>query len=148
LTVCAIFGDAARKTRERDVNTGKREQEIYKDEIVTVTTTRAILGGTTYAVANITSVRQLQEPGALGVVMLGLALAVVGGALLDFLGSTAVALALGGVAIAIGGLIVRKPRHWVLVGTAGAESRAIFSYDKSWTTSVVEALNQAIIDRG
>lgn len=125
-----------------------REKPLFHDEAATVTPTRAILGGTTYAVANITSVRHQEQPGAMGLTLFGLSLAIVGLMLLDAYMGPAIGLVAFGLAVGTTGVMIRKPKHWVLVGTAGAETRAVFSYDKHWTTKVVEALNQAIIDRG
>ncbi|HEY3254678.1 MAG TPA: DUF6232 family protein [Polyangiaceae bacterium] len=115
--------------------------------MVTVTSTRAIVGGTTYAVANITSVRQVEEPGHIGFVLF-VCVALIGALLADTFTVPGLVLALGGLVVAVIALMLRKTRHWVLIGTAGAETRAVFSHDKFWTTNVVEALNQAIINRG
>jgi hypothetical protein len=41
-----------------------------------------------------------------------------------------------------------KPRRWVLVGTAGAETKAVESKDPYRTGRIVEAMNAAIISRG
>jgi hypothetical protein len=38
----------------------------------------------------------------------------------------------------------RRSKHWVNIRTAGAEQKAMFSYDSSWTTTVISALNNAI----
>jgi hypothetical protein len=130
------------------VTPANREKPLFHDESATVTPTRAILGGTTYAVANITSVRHQEQPGEMGLTLFGLCVAIVGLLLLDAYMSPAIGLVAFGLVVVVIGVKIRKPKHWVLVCTAGAETRAVFSYDKHWTTKVVEALNQAIIDRG
>jgi len=126
-----------------------REKPLFNDDQAIITSTRAILGGTTYAVANITSVRYHEQPGPLGLVVFALFVALGGVMVADkYAAATGLGLVVGGLALALIAFAVRKSKHWVLVGTAGAETRAVFSYNKFWTTNVVEALNQAIIDRG
>lgn len=132
----------------KTMTAAQAENFIYQDQLVTITNARAILGGTTYAVRNITSVRHTKEPGPMWLVLFALSVALLGGALLDVVPTIGVPLALLGALGAIVAFILRKPKHWVSIGTAGAEFRAIFSYDPAWTTTVVDALNNAIISRG
>lgn len=58
------------------------------------------------------------------------------------------AMGLVGLAMVLLYLFVLKHRYWVVIGTAGAERPAIWSYDLSWTARVVAAVNEAMIDRG
>jgi len=125
------------------------ETVIYQDNLVTVTTTRAVLQGTTYAMANITSVRELVQPSSAG--CLAAVAAVVGLLALAALRSdVAIGLLVLSLAAILGGVAWagRHPIHWVSIGTAGAETRAISSPDKEWVRKVVEAINTAIIARG
>lgn len=115
-----------------------------------ITTARAVLAGTTYAMANITSVRQLAEPSAAG--FLGLLAA--GGAALGIYVAIDGLWRLGLVILAFAALLglaayfARKRTYWVRIGTAGAETNAVSSDDPVWVARVVGALNDAIVSRG
>jgi hypothetical protein len=128
---------------------GISESVVYQDRLVTITTARAVISGTTYAMANITSVRQFTEPADNGA-LFGLGgIAALIGLILLFNGSYG----FGGFIFLIGaGLIAlgasQKPKHWVRIGTAGAESNAIWSHDAGWTQTVVGAMTNAIVARG
>ena len=124
-----------------------QEVTIYTDPTVTITTARAILDGTTYAVANVTSVRAwtVKKSGSalmFGVIMLVIAVAV---------GASSVPWGLV-VAVAAGfGFLIHfilKDRHFVRIGTAGAEHDAIWSHDLAYIRGIVDALNNAIVQRG
>lgn len=122
------------------------EPTLFADNIVTVTRTRAIIAGTTYAMANITSVRTFVEERPVGVVVLASILMVCGGGLGMVL---AEAWAVFGVGLLIAVLwFFIKPKHWVRIATAGVESNAAFSHDPAWTAAVVGAISHAIISRG
>jgi len=41
---------------------GRNENEVYSDDLVRITSTRVVIGGVTYALRNITSVRAYREP--------------------------------------------------------------------------------------
>ena len=127
------------------------ETFIYQDQLVTITNARAIMGGTTYAMANITSVRHTTEPAKIGCLVLMTFLAATV-AIISFFGSGNVGVGFVAllIAAAVGAAAYsgRRSKHWINIGTAGAEQRAIFSYDEGWTKTVVAALNNAIISRG
>jgi hypothetical protein len=123
------------------------EDAFFQDDVVTVTSTRAIISGTTYALANITSVRGFVQPRPAVLFILGGSLLVMG---MLMLSTTPTA---GLVCAAIGLFFLffyflQKPKHWVRIGTAGAEANAVYSLDPKWTSSVVDAINEAIISRG
>ena len=40
---------------------GRKESEVYSDDLVRITSTRVVIGGVTYALRNITSVRAYRE---------------------------------------------------------------------------------------
>ena len=123
-----------------------QEQPLFADNVVTVTRTRAIIAGTTYAMANITSVRTFIEPRPVAVITLGALLMVCGFGLAMVL---AEAWAVFGIGLLIAVLwFFIKPKHWVRIATAGVESNAAFSHDPVWTAAVVGAINHAIISRG
>lgn len=130
-----------------------REQLVFQDDRVTITTTRAILGDVTYAMANITSVRAIRERRTVLLVILGPIVAFLG--LLAVVGEQsprgpsgpAVLMLLGGAALTAAYYWPAR-KNWVRIGTAGAESDAIWSRDPEWTATVVAAINQAIVNRG
>lgn len=144
------MGTRAGKAKGRRKGQEFEDAELFDDGLVTVTRTRAILDGTTYAMANITSVTMLVQPRWTALLVVGLAFAAAGAIVLAKVaeGGSAGAFLLG-----LGALLalvywLRKPKYWVRIGTAGAEVDAVYSHDPEWTTRVVEAINEAIISRG
>jgi hypothetical protein len=125
------------------------DEPLFQDDLVTVTCTRAIIAGTTYAMANVTSVRTFVEPKPFSAFGGGLAVTIVGA-----LSFAADARTFGLVAIAFGlavvaaYLFVMKPKYWVRIGTAGAESNTVWSHDEAWCQEIVDAINDAIVARG
>jgi len=125
------------------------ETVLFEDKSVKVTDVRTvILSKTTYAMANITSVNEFVEPRPAGLALAGACFMIVG-----FLILQAGADAVGWIAMGFGGILTliyyaTKPKHWVRIGTAGAEANAIWSHDPAWTRKVVDAMNGAIIRRG
>jgi hypothetical protein len=127
---------------------GRQEVPFFTDNVVTITNARAIILGTTYALANITSVRSWSVPKPAFPLLLGI---------LCLLAGVAIALAGGG---ACGGVILlvgvvatvwyfaSKDQHYVRIGTAGGEVNALQSTDPAYIDQVVTALNNAIIHRG
>lgn len=130
------------------------EQGIFSEKHegadVRITTSRAVIGGTTYAVKNITSVGMriipAQRAGGVLVALLGVLLAVMSGVSAAD-GMTFNPVVLAGVAIALAGgalAAVQKPRYAVRITTAGGEQDALVSRDSSWILRVSDALNDAI----
>lgn len=123
-----------------------QEVGFFSDQVVTVTSARAVIAGTTYAMANITSVRTFVEPRQIGILILGLLLLLVGVAI--GLGNAYGALFMALGVIMIAGYAFSKPKHWVRIATAGVESNAVYSADPNWSAAVVAAINNAIVSRG
>ena len=108
---------------------------------VKVTNSRFIVDGQTYAMNGVTSVRNLLQkpdrriPG-----------------LLIFLGFIAIpvhiliSIVLWGIAGYI--WFKQKPGHCVLLSTSSGEARALTSKDEDFVNKIIEAVNQAIIQRG
>src|SRR5690606_36611116 len=99
------------------------------------------LGGTTYATANVTSVSTLEsKPGRKFEIILGL----IGLVVLTetFLG--------GLILIALAVLIfkMKKSKFIVKLSSSANEKDALWSNDKNFIHTVVEAINEAIIYRG
>jgi len=128
---------------------GCDERTYYRDSNVTVTSTRAIFGTKTYAMANVTSVTLREDNPNKGV---GCVLLVIGGvislATLLFYPTTAAIIACVTVVLAIAAGTSQKRTYWVRVDSASAESDALSSPNREYVEKIVKAVNQAIIDRG
>jgi len=121
------------------------EQQFMNESGVTVTNARAIINGTTYSMANVTSVSMGVIPAARG---MGIVLFIIGGiiaAAADGGGSMFGALlALVGLAMAI----FAKATYLVKLGSASGEATAMSSKDQGFISKIVVSLNEALIARG
>lgn len=145
-------GTSKRRRREEDAEDGEQadaDAPFFEDELVTVTRTRAIIAGTTYAMSNITSVRTFIVPKPFGVAIVA-ALLMLFGLFVAQSGIQGPGIGVSAVGVALLALYlwVLKPKYWVRIGTAGAESNAVWSNDAQWTEGVVDAINEAIVARG
>ena len=126
------------------------ETKFYDEGGVLITNARAVLGGTTYPLANITSVGiGVQSPSgapAFVLIILGLLFFLFTGVSIQNVAGLIV-MALG---VGIGIMILRSNRdsYYVKLGTAGGEQRALSGRDKATVEKIVAALNEAIISRG
>jgi hypothetical protein len=125
------------------------EQIIYSDNTVSVSTSRIVISGTTYALRNISSVKMTFAPAKTGC---AIALIVFGALIL--IGSLAqggqsiVAGLIGGAVIGgLGFLWLRscKADYFVTIASSSGEVRALTSKDKSYVEKIVAAINDAII---
>lgn len=128
------------------------EDQIYADGIVTVTSARVTVGGTTYALRNITSVGMVSTPprivGAILLLVVGLLIAV---AIFVRMGEDDKAPA--GVyvmaAALIGGSVLWmfKARTHFHVGllTPSGEVRMLTSKDRTYIQRVAQSINEAIV---
>ena len=139
--------------RGAGVQTETAERVLFEDSAVTVTNVRVLVNatGTTFATANITSVREFVEPRPPGLALLGFMATTLGIFCVGV--QVADSASVGWVVGAVGVLCLllytaTKPKHWVRVATAGTESNAIWSHDPLWTRTVVGAVNDAIVARG
>ena len=127
-----------------------KEVMFYLDDKgVRITNTRAIVGSTTYAMANITSVSPGRIPakraGSVWLIIVGVVTIVVG------LIAQAWAIDILGIALFGAGIwlaIVAKPRYTVRIGSASGTVQAIVSTDQKYIQSIVNAVNEAFIKRG
>ncbi|MEO8379458.1 MAG: DUF6232 family protein [Acidobacteriota bacterium] len=121
-----------------------------------VSNTRVVIYGTTYATANITSVRKHIVPARSGC---ALVLAIVGG--LGLLGALPTALAAKGdgrwvpvmvsaiaLTLAIVWFRLLRPTFHVMVATAGGERPGLTSKDDGLADRVTAAIADAIVHRG
>jgi uncharacterized membrane protein len=121
------------------------EQMFFDQNGVSVSNTRFIVNGQTYAMSAVTSVKSsVHTPPRVGA-----ALFVIIGVLICLIGNTT-AIVIGVLtlvcAIAFGAL--QKPEHVVVLSTSSGESQALKSVDSLYIESVVSALNHSIIHRG
>jgi hypothetical protein len=135
----------------------KGARPLFQDEVVTVSKTRMIIRDAsgeniTYAMANVTSVQMFVEPKNAVVAFLAAALLILGVLFVkldnESLFPAGVAMAVASIVFAVVYLFVMKPKFWVRIGTAGAETDSVYSLDQAWTKEVVAAVNEAIISRG
>lgn len=130
---------------------------IHQDSQVTITNTRAVLFGKTYAMAQITSVSMIMDtPNRSS----GLLLAVFGGfGALCGVGNLfapdselrLIGFIVSGVAaamIVLGIKLYQQTRFIVRVGSASGESNAVYSPDLQYVQRIVGAMNEAIVRRG
>ncbi len=130
-------------------------ETVYYDEGgVRITDKRAVIGQTTYALANITSVgvgEQTSSPCvAIIMMVVGVALAFVGGLSVLGDGGGWYWLVIGA-GLLVGGIMalrMARPRYFARINSAAGEQRALVGQDQASVQRVVEALNKAIVQRG
>jgi hypothetical protein len=127
------------------------EERIYFDNVVAVTTTRVIIGGTTYALRNITSVKMTNTPPRIGWPLLLLILG------LFFLGLSVLFqrnegtpiiayIFLGAwIAGAILWMVMTKNHFHVNLSSAAGETHALTSRNRAYIERVVLSINEAIV---
>lgn len=125
------------------------EEIIYNDSNVSVSTSRIVISGTTYALRNITSVKMTFAPAktgcAVALIVLGALILIVG---LAQGGQTIIGALLGGAIVGgLGFLWFRssKADYFVTIASSSGEVRALTSKDKSYVEKIVAAINDAII---
>lgn len=130
------------------------DQVIYTDQLVTITTSRVIVRGTTYALRNITSVRALLTPAntgcAVALIILGVVIAFCGltGALTNSgAGAVVTGLLFAGAIVVAGVLWMRslKPTYHLLLASASGETSALSSQDPGYINHLVGCINEAIV---
>ena len=120
------------------------EQIFLSRGDVSVSNSRFIVSGKTYAMSNVTSVKSgVKEPERGGSVILVLV------GLLCLLGSGWV-FVVGLVLIGLGIMAWygAKAHYLVILNTSAGENQALVSEDKSYIEDVISALNEAIVSRG
>jgi hypothetical protein len=130
-----------------------KETTIYSDEVVVVTSSRVIIGGTTYALRNITSVRMAlispQVGGPILLLLLGvfiLFLTVIPIPFHESNYSPVAGFVLGGgmIAASIFWMSIGKPRYYVGLSSTAGEIHALTSKKKDYIERVVFSINEAI----
>lgn len=124
-----------------------REKVYYSDGAITVTSTRAVLGGKTYAMANVTSVSLAENQNGAGC---GCALFGVG-VIVAFAGLSSdgtAGIGVFGIVVVIAGILLMNATSYVVcIGSASGEANALQHRSREYIQTIVDAVNQAIIDR-
>ena len=127
------------------------EVNYYQDGTVTITNARAVLGGKTYAMSNITSVAMGAKPAnvqpGIVVALIGLAIA----ACSLSAGNSGAVGVIFGILVLVGGIalaVMAKASYIVRIGSASGETDGLVSNDTEYVQKIVNAVNEAIIKRG
>jgi len=119
------------------------EKMFLEGNDISVSNSRFIVKGQTYAMSNVTSVKTGLKKANKGI---GIAIGIIG--LVTLLGAGQI---LWGVIITIIGVftfIGMKDEYSVVLSTSSGENQALISKDKDHIESVVTALNESIVNRG
>ena len=141
------------------VSAAQDEAVFLSEGGITVTKTRFMVRGQTYALANITSVSAATIPpkrgGIVGLIVLGGFLGLLGygltsGGSADQRSGGIFFLILGIILIGVGIVFLKvlKDSYAVVLNTAGSEMKTCISKDGGFIFRVVAALNEAIVARG
>ena len=125
------------------------ERVFLAEGNIRVTATRVVVGGQTFAMRNVSSVKGVvhQESKANDYIFgaIGIALVLYG------LSGAKWALILGAILFAfsyIEGRFMKKPSFSVVLSTSGGETEAFRTKDSTFAAAIVDAINQAMIARG
>jgi predicted ABC-type sugar transport system permease subunit len=132
------------------------EHVFFNDANIYVSNTRVVLGGTTYATANLTSVSKRFTPASKGCAV---ALIVIGGLMTlgslgtvfskDFGSGLVMFVICAGIAAAgVAWFRSLKPTHHVILASASGEQEGMSSKDHELVDRVVSAITNAITSRG
>jgi len=134
---------------------GPSERVIYDQADIKITNLRAVFGAKTYSISNITSVeaQKIEPSGCLvgGLMLLGFPMIFFSILSLIDGNSESWGVLIMGVLFAGAGLAgyrAQKPSYAVKLTTAAGEVKACTSDDESSIREIVEALNNAIIQKG
>lgn len=127
------------------------EETIYSDNMVTVTGTRIVVGRTTYALRNVTSVKMVSTPPQIG----GAILLLIFGSLillaalmpLNDTKAPSSVYVIGGVMIvgAVLWMFTAKTHFHIGLSTASGELHVLTSKDKAYIQRIVQCINDAIV---
>ena len=127
---------------------------LSKNDVV-ITNARAVMGGKTYAMANITSVSMGQIPANTTIGLYLIIFGIVIGGCGFSLGSSSSSNMLGAlifaallIAAGVAVFLTAKPSYTVKLGSASGETHALNSKNMADVKQIVDAMNTAIINRG
>ena len=124
------------------------EKTFFSDNQVQVTSARIVFPSVTYALRNVSSVRKLfQKPSKVGEIILilfGLFLLMIG-----LVAKSAGVDIFSILLIALGIFLItqKKIKYFVMVGTNAGDQKGLVDTNETRIDSVVNAINQAIIER-
>lgn len=110
---------------------------------VSVSNSRFIVNGQTYAMSNVTSVKTGVEEAKKGV---GIIIGLIG--LFVLFGAKSI---LWGIIIIVVGVLAfmgAKNKYSVILSTSSGENKALTSEDETYISNIVSALNESIVSRG
>lgn len=121
------------------------DEKIFFNQVnVSVSNSRFIVNGQTYAMSNVTSVKsgvtEPQRGGSILLIIIGL-LCLFGSGWVFGLGCILIVL---GIAAWLG----EKTKYSVILNTSAGENQALVSEEKTYIESVIAALNDVIVSRG
>ena len=120
------------------------EQTFFNENGVTVTNSRFITPGQTYAMSGVTSIRKLKITPSYKAPIIT---AIIGFISLGF-GDSGIAIGILLIIAGIAWFILNKPTFVVVLSSASGEQEALSSKDEEFISRVVNALNEAIVARG
>jgi hypothetical protein len=127
------------------------ETKYFEDEEVAITNTRANLGGDNYQMKNITAVSMVENRTARRWwFLLALAGLIIGVVFLIFYRYVTFSVYLA-MLLCIVGLVMaltRKKQYCVRIASSGVETNALQSTDRAYVQKIVDAINQAIANKG
>lgn len=124
--------------------TTQPEKTFYQDQNVTVTQSRFVVSGKTYAMRNISSVSNYRIKKSISS---GILLIIVG-LIAIFVGGNGVILGIILLGIGIAIIATTKDDFSVQISSNSGESKALISKDQNYVQTIVDAVNEAIIHRG
>lgn len=123
------------------------EEIIYSDQKTSISTSRVVIDGKTYALRNITSVKMSVTPAkrgcAIALIIFGAICAFIS---LGIKGAAAGAV-VGVIILGVGILVAAsaKEQYHVSIASSSTEGHAMTSNDRSYIEKIVAAVNEAII---
>ena len=120
------------------------EKSFFNEGGVSVSNARFITGGQTYAMSGVTSVESVRhDPSRKAPIVVGVL-----GIVAMLFGGTGIVVGLFLLAGAVAMWFLQKPTFSVLLYTASGKSTALTRPDEKLISSVVAAINEAIVHRG
>lgn len=120
------------------------EQQLFNDNDALVSTTRVIIGGTTYPLVNVSSV-SLRASSVAFKYVLAVFFAI--GAL-GSLASQSWGGAVFCILVALAAWFLIQVQYRLILGTSGGEKTALKSKDRDYMTRLKDAIDTAVVSRG
>jgi hypothetical protein len=126
------------------------EKTYYSDNSISVTSTRVIVGSTTYSLRNVSSVKMTSIVPShvidIILILIGVITLIIG---LAALKETSGICLIVGILIGVAGFFIfksKKTTYYVVLGTNSGEQKAIYSIDLEYINKIVSEINNAIMD--